>query len=192
MLFDMGFNITPNMSDQDIKEKVNAVDEMFDFIIISEKIDESLILMKELLCWDFEDIVLLVKNARKDYAKFPMTDTIRQKLLALNKADVILYDHFLKKHENAVSLYGVDKMADQIKKLQKLRDETFSRCNITTTASFKVKSSSAFFNRVNAYKTTKNTDRDCRLLMTQELDLVSEIRMQQISSLAAKSKLLKS
>ena len=176
----MGVEINSSAGKEKITEIIVEMDKTFDLVVIIEKMDESLILMKELLCWNFEDIVFLVKNARKKSMKVKMTAAMRKNVLEFNQADDMLYEHFLNKHEEAVNRYGASKMEEQVLILRKLRDEMLSRCNIDMDASFKLKVDNKFFNRVNAYNTTSYKDRECQLLMTQELTLVSNIRKKQI------------
>ena len=46
----------------EIEKKVNATMEFYDFIMISDYFDESLILMKEKFCLDWEDVLVFAKN----------------------------------------------------------------------------------------------------------------------------------
>ena len=188
MLFNMGVKVSSNMPTKNITEIILELDKTFDLVLISEKLDEGLILMKELLCWNFEDILSLMKNARKESTKVSMSESMRNSLIEYNKADVMLYNHFLNKHEEAVNRYGVTKMEEQVSILRSLRDNMLSRCNIDIDESFKMKTKNSFFNRVNAYRVTSNLDRTCRLLMTQELSLISHIRREQIKRIAREKK----
>ncbi|XP_054721623.1 galactose-3-O-sulfotransferase 4-like isoform X2 [Uloborus diversus] len=65
MFFDFGYDkdIWDNVSL--IRSAIEEIDEKFDFIMISELFDESLILLKHMLCWTTADIVYLKHNMRK-------------------------------------------------------------------------------------------------------------------------------
>ena len=46
--------------------KIDEAQKKFGLVMIAEQFDESLVLMKDLLCWEFEDITSLKLNGRKD------------------------------------------------------------------------------------------------------------------------------
>ena len=52
----------------------------FDLVLIAERMDESLILMKDLLCWDLKDLTYLKQNVRRAEMKSNMTTMTRQYL----------------------------------------------------------------------------------------------------------------
>ena len=56
--------------------------------------DESLILMKHLLCWDWDDIVYIKFKMRTEEAKAEMNPDLAKKILDWNQADHQLYDYF--------------------------------------------------------------------------------------------------
>ena len=54
--------------------KLKSIASQFDLIMISERMDESLILLKQLMCWSFEDIVALQANTRVAASKERVTE----------------------------------------------------------------------------------------------------------------------
>lgn len=56
MFFDLGYDPT-KLTDQLIDDILPKLDQIFDLVMISEKFDESLILLKDKLCWSFDDII---------------------------------------------------------------------------------------------------------------------------------------
>ena len=45
--------------------KINEIDETFDLVLLTEKYNESIILLKDLLCWDYNDLRGLTLNVHK-------------------------------------------------------------------------------------------------------------------------------
>lgn len=174
-----------NSTLESIREAINEIDQIFNLVLISEKLDESLILMKDLLCWNDEDIVYLVKNARKESTKKTMSLLMRKNLIEYNMADGMLYDHFLQKHEEAVRKYGVKKMVQQVKNLNLLRDEMLKTCDTSKTNSFQSYQKDEFSNIVNQYEINTDTKVECLLLMKTELNTIQKIRDNQGRILAA-------
>ena len=177
MLFDLGVDVEMHMSSTSVLKAVQEVDNVFNLVIISEKMDEGLILMKDLLCWEFNDIIYLLKNARKDHYKTEITPEMRETLQDINYGDYLLYNYFLEKHERSVDIYGRDKMERQVKQLRQLRDTVMEECHVNEGESFNVENvDHPFFNQVNAYSLTLNTSEDCKLLMASEFDFLKMVK----------------
>lgn len=58
MMFDMGFEPQYFYDDKRIAQYIQKLDSIFSLVMVSERMDESLILLKNLLCWDYEDMVV--------------------------------------------------------------------------------------------------------------------------------------
>ena len=78
-----------------IAAKIDEIDRRFALIMITEYMDESLVLLRQLLCWDWDDIVVFRVNARKSqYKTVSLPDELKEKIRAWNAADHLLYQHF--------------------------------------------------------------------------------------------------
>jgi len=92
MMFDLGLESKHFQNKNAVKWYIKYIEEEYDLVLINEYYDESLILMKNELCWDFEDILYLKQRVRN--ASAPLNDEIKANILSLNQADLRLYDHF--------------------------------------------------------------------------------------------------
>ena len=57
MLWDLGIKEDLIKNSKSLREQIRQLDKYFDKVLIAEQFDESLILMKEFLCWDTQDIL---------------------------------------------------------------------------------------------------------------------------------------
>ncbi|CAG2170028.1 unnamed protein product, partial [Oppiella nova] len=57
MMFDLGMNITDFTKPYTLKKYIDSLDSIFDLVMVSERMDESLVLLKHLLCWSTDDII---------------------------------------------------------------------------------------------------------------------------------------
>lgn len=57
MMFDNGFQMQYFNNTDKIKNYIHKLDSIYSLVMVAERMDESLILLKHLLCWDFDDIV---------------------------------------------------------------------------------------------------------------------------------------
>lgn len=182
MLFDYGY--PDNMSVPELRAAIDSLDKRFDLVMVSEFMDESLVLLRHLLCWSLHDVVYFTKNARREEVKPTLHPEVLSALRELNSADVILYDHFLAKHRRAVEDFGVKRMADEVSALRGLRDEYFQDCG---THEVKGRDSSLQFKEysglVSAYVSSNNSNQNCLLLTLPELHLLATLKSRQRESL---------
>ncbi|XP_042220409.1 galactose-3-O-sulfotransferase 4-like isoform X2 [Homarus americanus] len=178
MLFDLGYS--DNMSVTELRSAIEQLDKRFDLVMISEYMDESLVLLRHLLCWSLHDVVVFAKNARRQEVKPTLEPRTLQALRELNSADVLLYNHFVAKHRRSVYEFGVQRMANEVSALRSLRDEYYEVCGAREVkgrdSSLKFKEYSGL---VSGYVTANNSDQNCLMLSMPELPLVDTIRRRQ-------------
>lgn len=181
MLFNLGLQPSSNMTVTEARQNIEDIDDIFDLVMITEKLDESLILLKELLCWEFDDILVFTRNARKEANKSELTEDLLRKMRRLNSGDVLLYNYFLAKHDEAVRSYGCQKMAEQVAILQAKRSEFFDFCN-----NLKVNSTlSLVALKDTNYVIGSDAATTCRILTFREIPLVNYVREHQNVKLLA-------
>ncbi|XP_071959319.1 galactosylceramide sulfotransferase-like isoform X2 [Antedon mediterranea] len=105
-IFDLGLDNNFFNNETAINETISNLDEEMDLVLINEFFDESLLLLRKLLCWKLEDILYLPMNRRADYKKTPLSSALRQKAREKNHADTLLYDHFVKRLHERIRDYG--------------------------------------------------------------------------------------
>ncbi|XP_064471375.1 galactosylceramide sulfotransferase-like isoform X2 [Ornithodoros turicata] len=127
MLFDLGYDASRFKNASNLEDAIREVDRNFHLVLIAELFDESLILMRDLLCWDTQDVVYFHHNQRKQ--KVPVSDKkLRMKMLAYNAADHALYRYFRQKLENMIEKYGRERMRQEVDGLQLWKNLLYSHC----------------------------------------------------------------
>ncbi|XP_039255997.2 galactosylceramide sulfotransferase-like [Styela clava] len=126
VFFDMGYD---NLSDDDkyIQQAISELDKIFDLVLLSDYFAESMLLLREHLCWSMADILALKTNAR-DSPKTVLTDRVRKKIYEWNKADAAVYQHFNRTFWKKVEAYGYEKMKADMKILEKMNAELQHNC----------------------------------------------------------------
>jgi len=96
MAFDLGLEQDKFSDEEEIVEFIERINKNVNLVLIAEHFDESLVLMKRLLCWDSEDIIYVKHKVR--HSRFRNNITTQQKAIirSWNKADVLLYEFFNK------------------------------------------------------------------------------------------------
>lgn len=57
MMFDLGMNYSDFTKPYTVKRYISMLDSIFDLVMVSERMDESLVLLKHLLCWTTDDVI---------------------------------------------------------------------------------------------------------------------------------------
>ncbi|XP_065562283.1 galactosylceramide sulfotransferase-like isoform X1 [Artemia franciscana] len=128
MLFDLGF-LVPDFDNEDkVKKFTDEVEKNFDLVMVVEKFEESMVLLKHLLCWDYKDFVFFKLNARKEESKLKLSADQADKLRRWLKADNFLYTRLRKVFEKKVKEFGYERMEKEKKKLSSARNQVIERC----------------------------------------------------------------
>ena len=124
-LFDMGLEQENLQNMALVKKYIDKMEEEFDLVMIADYFDESLILLKRLLCWEFEDIVYVKLRVKKRELEFE--DEVKKNIRTWNHADVTLFDHFNKTFWRKVQQEGPSFYEDLIE-FRKINHEFQGKC----------------------------------------------------------------
>lgn len=67
MLWDFGLELSGLNNETAIRSKINEIDSNFDLVMVAERFDESIILLRDELCWTFQDMTRFKFVAFGDY-----------------------------------------------------------------------------------------------------------------------------
>nr|KAG5712829.1 hypothetical protein BaRGS_007426 [Batillaria attramentaria] len=105
---------TPNITDnaRAVRQYIKALDKEFLLVMLMEYFDESLVLLRRLMCWTIKDILFHVSNVgsyRSKAARRPqLSPDDRAAHKRWSSVDYALYSHFNKTFWNKVGLQGPD------------------------------------------------------------------------------------
>lgn len=176
MMWDFGFDNDVE-DDKQIDQWIQYLENTFDLVLITDYFDESMVLLKEELCWSTDDISYLKSNSRqrnKESVREWLGSDYSNKLLSWNKADWKLYQHFNQTFTRKVEEFGVDRMEREVEKLQaaneKIREQCLSGDQTTT-----------FFRQVplTKYKLKDKNDDFCQNLIRSERQYLYKINTNQ-------------
>ena len=97
MLYDFGMNPNQfgNYSNPSVlNDLINEVNKTFDLIMIVEYFKESMILLKNGLSWNFEDMSSLKLNVHDNATKSVISDNAKKSLRAWLNDSYVFYDFF--------------------------------------------------------------------------------------------------
>ncbi|TRY93589.1 hypothetical protein DNTS_005187 [Danionella cerebrum] len=128
LFFDFGKDNNLLPDDPKVDEAILAIAKRFQLVMLVEYFEESLILLKDALCWDMEDLLFFRLNARKDSTVSKLTPELRRKALEWNAIDWKLYQYFNATFWRKVDAYGRKRMARDVAELQRRNAEMASIC----------------------------------------------------------------
>jgi len=176
MMYDFGFD----NSEEDetvIQGWIDYLDKTFDLVMITDYFDESMVLMKDELCWDTEDISYLKSNSRSktDSISNWLGEEYVEKLLQWNKADWMLYQHFNATFAHKMEKYGEERMKRDVAELQKSNRQLEKNClsdDHTVRTVFKSV-------ELTKYKLKEKSDDHCKDLIRTERQYLYQINKRQ-------------
>ncbi|XP_033116566.1 galactosylceramide sulfotransferase-like [Anneissia japonica] len=105
-LYDLGLEHQVHNDLYHVQYKIRQLDSEFDLVLLSEYFDESLILLKKLMCWSFDDILYVSNGIRSSSHRYDLNDQLRARIRKWNSADVMMYNHFNKTLWRKIKEYG--------------------------------------------------------------------------------------
>jgi len=78
MMFDFGLDYQFYQNFTAVKEYIAFLEGEFDLVMIMEYFEESMVLMKRLLSWEFEDFFHIKSNVRVDKERAEMSDNLKE------------------------------------------------------------------------------------------------------------------
>ncbi|XP_077985227.1 galactosylceramide sulfotransferase-like [Glandiceps talaboti] len=109
-----------------IDAKIKQLDKELDLVLLTDYYDESLLLLKKMMCWDFEDILYHAFKVHKKEQP-PVTPEMSKILKRLMRPDTKLYEHFNNTFWDKVRHYDGDFTADLIK-FRSMKEELGLKC----------------------------------------------------------------
>ncbi|KAI1307275.1 Galactosylceramide sulfotransferase [Halotydeus destructor] len=184
MIFDLGFSSYHFDQGDIVSDFIKYIDSIFNLVMITERMDESLILLKELMCWSLEDVVVFKHNPRSQEFKMssPISEDSMNQIKRINAADVQLYRYFYDKFEKRVEDFGRDRMKEQVNQLRNMTDSFYRKCvldeqplNLVVSDKFNPSS------KVLAMRQRSSHDDEslCTKLTTQELIYTEKLKERQ-------------
>ncbi|KAI4896543.1 hypothetical protein NFI96_020269, partial [Prochilodus magdalenae] len=128
LFFDFGQDNNLQADDPRVEEAIQVITQRFELVMLVEHFEESLILLKDALCWDMEDLLFFKLNARKGSTISKLTPELRAKALEWNSIDWKLYRHFNDTFWQKVEAYGLERMAKDVAELQRRNAEMATIC----------------------------------------------------------------
>ncbi|XP_063971279.1 galactosylceramide sulfotransferase-like [Lytechinus pictus] len=178
-LYDLGMSKLQMNNDGAIRNKITTLGNDFDLVLVAEHLLESLVLLKELMCWDLSDVTFFSANARTKSQVDKMSKRTFEQLYKWNHGDALLYEHFNQTLWTKIKAYGQERMDSDVRTLDKMNKALKEKCLDGTKA---VMSVSALVSRYVLRQSMKDNIECFRMIRPAIQYLESLKRKQKISA----------
>jgi len=176
MLYDMGLSDRAMDMPDVVERKIEKADQDFDLVLIAERFQESMILMKEELCWDISDVVNLKLNARQDQRKSNLSAEARKALEEYLQEDYKLYNYFKTKFDEKLAAFDSTKIEKELKLLNEENKKIKEKCDLQEVKNENLAGEKKLWGKgVFGYE-ANNDIPVCRYLSMAELSLLDYVR----------------
>ncbi|KAG0719574.1 Galactosylceramide sulfotransferase [Chionoecetes opilio] len=111
---------------------VREADDHFGLVMVSDRMEESLVLLAQYLCWELSDVLVLISNSLSKEYKTGVSAETRQTLQQKLAPDYLLYRHFLARLDQQVEAFGRDRMAAEVARLREMMALLVNTCNFVS------------------------------------------------------------
>ncbi|XP_042865399.1 galactosylceramide sulfotransferase-like [Penaeus japonicus] len=179
MVWDFGLP-SEAMTDLDAAQRmIEDADKQFGLVMVAERMDESLVLLSHFLCWDLRDVVVLKVNARSSKFKTSLSAETQATLRNKLAPDYLLYEHFAKKFDQLVNLFGRERMDREVARLRSHTEDLLQKCNFLKKKSVDMRGpNKPWSDMVDGYK-PDSSNRSCEHFSRAEISFINLLRGQQ-------------
>ncbi|ROT83531.1 hypothetical protein C7M84_023299 [Penaeus vannamei] len=157
------------ITESEMYVRAKALHRSFDLVMITERFDESLVLLKHLLCWGTEDVAYVRAKVRRPEHRAQLTEAEKDKLRQLNRQDVFLYKFFRRIFEEKVKAFGEERMRREVEEIGRANARFIEDCGAELVGSFRT---------VKTWK-VKNDSSICRMITLNGVDIEKQLRNRQ-------------
>ena len=94
ILFDFGMNPEDYGNKTILQNLISEIDQTFDLIMIVEDFNESMVLLKNGLSWNYEDLLSIKLNVHNEKTKSVISEGAKDSLRKWLKSSYIFYEYF--------------------------------------------------------------------------------------------------
>ncbi|KAG0728553.1 Galactose-3-O-sulfotransferase 3 [Chionoecetes opilio] len=168
-----------------VRELVREADDHFGLVMVSDRMEESLVLLAQYLCWELSDVLVLSFNSLSKEYKTGVSAETRQTLQQKLAPDYLLYRHFLARLDQQVEAFGRDRMAAEVARLREMMALLVNTCNFVSKKATQLSGTQRpWSSKVDGYE--GDGGEGCKVYTHPELSYINLLRNRQYKRIAKK------
>lgn len=177
MLWDTGLTSAFMDNKTALDNKIAEIDSTFHLVMMADRFDESMVLLKDLLCWDFADVVNFKLNARKESKKIPLSEEAKAALKEYLAPDYKMYNYFKEKFEAKIKQFGQSRMSQELTILRHANEKMKKKCGIKKTDNDKVSGPNKLWGQgMVGYTAQDEAEDQCKWFAVSENTFIDHLR----------------
>uniref|UniRef100_F6YIV9 Galactose-3-O-sulfotransferase 2 n=1 Tax=Ornithorhynchus anatinus TaxID=9258 RepID=F6YIV9_ORNAN len=129
MWFDFGYDNDAEDTEGYVHSKIEEIEERFQLILIADYFDESMVLLKNTLCWDLDDVVYFKLNSRSWDSIQTLSLESRERAKGWCSLDWQLYRHFNETFWRKIeATIGLKDLVREVELLRERQEELMAVC----------------------------------------------------------------
>ncbi|KAK2538701.1 galactose-3-O-sulfotransferase 2 isoform X1 [Columba livia] len=129
MWFDFGYDNNAQDNKKYVQAVLKEIEQNFHLILIAEYFDESMILLKHVLCWDLDDVIYFKLNSRSQDTVQTLTLESKERIKVWCSLDWQLYLHFNQSFWRTIEeTIGLKKLEKEVNHLRMRQKELMETC----------------------------------------------------------------
>ncbi|XP_050712281.1 galactosylceramide sulfotransferase-like isoform X2 [Eriocheir sinensis] len=179
MFFDFGYSTAEDMTAERMSHILETLNTTFNLVMVAERYDESLVLLKDLMCWTADDVAYLSINFRSSKSKTTkLSKEARERLLQLSYPDVQIYKFFLHMFDVKVEAFGHSRMEKELAAIQEANRRLTEMCVVEKDSPLKARKGMEW-EEVVGKVTVRGDIQKCVDVARTEHDILNEVRERQ-------------
>ncbi|NXH19606.1 G3ST4 sulfotransferase, partial [Bucco capensis] len=123
------FGLPPAREPREVAAALERLEHDFSLVLLAEHFDESLVLLREALCWPREAVDTFAHNGRRrGQAEARLSPEQAAQLRAWNGLDWALYVHLNQSFWRRAQAFGTQRLRDEVAELRRRREALAQRC----------------------------------------------------------------
>ncbi|XP_033126127.1 galactosylceramide sulfotransferase-like [Anneissia japonica] len=172
-LYDLGLDHQFHSDRFKVDCKIRQLENEFDLVMILEYYDESLILLKQVLCLEYDDIIYIKLAQRQQRNKYDVSPKLREQMRRWNRNDARLYNHFNTTFWKKINA-NKKQFDKELREFHNIQDEVTKRCVEHVTLN------DGSTKRQIPLNSSKDEVRFCKRIYKGDVPFVKDLRQQYI------------
>ncbi|XP_071950491.1 uncharacterized protein [Antedon mediterranea] len=165
--FDLGLDHKYHMNTNMVQKFIDRLGREITVVLLTEYLNESLLVLRKKMCWTWSDILYIAKNRRPQVETLP--ELLREKIRSWNAVDTMMYNHFNRTLWKQVKEYG-ENFQEDLSMFKEMLNQVFTECVSTQYQ----KSQGRDFHWVE-YQPRVGSSYECKLLVESKKKLFKKI-----------------
>ncbi|XP_064615295.1 galactosylceramide sulfotransferase-like [Liolophura sinensis] len=177
MSYDLGLAEADFRNKTAIERWLRKLDTELDFVLITERFNESLVMLRRRLCWSLRDILYVIKNVNHRKRKVHLSPKVLTVYRNRYMADIMLYNYSYARFQRDIQRQSPD-FQDEVSVFEKMLNQVADYCSLAYKPKILLLPNSRF-DKTPFSPEFELTPWECEMMYLSELEFAKRTRKKQ-------------